>query len=551
MTDNILTPLLNPNPNPPQRVRSGSISGRLRSASELEEKGLIDRVQKGALKDLILSGDEQLLAALDKFAVEGDAQELKALLRSGLLEGQHAEFDLDLLVDDLDLNFLQLTHSLGTELGDGPGDAYVQFHMDDVASFLVGEAPLPAATAVAAASASGAASASASPGAAAARSAAPASGSSSGAAAAAGNASAAAAGAMGAAGAVSGGKQQQQQQQQQQQRLQQQAASSLPQPSPPQHQPGSVPSSLLTGDDDLLAAMADRVAGTLGMGRSLSPTNASNMVAFGVSPFEAGSAGALAGLFIKEEPPTEEPQQAAGAASGGSSSISSLAASLMPKAAAGGGSSVPTVTVKTQPPSGGGSKGATPAKAKAGGGAGSSGSGSGGKTSPGASAPVAIGGGAELDMLEREREEGKEYIGAYSPESRRKRLERFWEKKKSRIWDRKVKYDVRKNFADSRIRVKGRFVKKEDEAILLEVSTLTSKEPDATASSAEAAAAGELAALMGDDALAALEGIGIAHVHVGGRDADEGMQHELPPSPPSPPSAPSPPGSPVIPALGL
>jgi len=32
-----------------------------------------------------------------------------------------------------------------------------------------------------------------------------------------------------------------------------------------------------------------------------------------------------------------------------------------------------------------------------------------------------------------------------------------------RVWTKKVKYDVRKNFADSRIRVKGRFVKKEDE----------------------------------------------------------------------------------------
>lgn len=32
------------------------------------------------------------------------------------------------------------------------------------------------------------------------------------------------------------------------------------------------------------------------------------------------------------------------------------------------------------------------------------------------------------------------------------------------------------NFADSRVRVKGRFVKKEDEAILMEVNTLTSKE---------------------------------------------------------------------------
>ena len=39
----------------------------------------------------------------------------------------------------------------------------------------------------------------------------------------------------------------------------------------------------------------------------------------------------------------------------------------------------------------------------------------------------------------------------------------FYEKRKQRVWTKKVKYDVRKNFADSRLRVKGRFVKKEDE----------------------------------------------------------------------------------------
>lgn len=36
-----------------------------------------------------------------------------------------------------------------------------------------------------------------------------------------------------------------------------------------------------------------------------------------------------------------------------------------------------------------------------------------------------------------------------------------------------VKYDVRKNFADSRMRVKGRFVKKEDEELLRELMSIT------------------------------------------------------------------------------
>ena len=54
-------------------------------------------------------------------------------------------------------------------------------------------------------------------------------------------------------------------------------------------------------------------------------------------------------------------------------------------------------------------------------------------------------------------------IGIYSPEARKKRLDRFFEKKKHRVWKRNIKYDVRKNFADSRVRVKGRFVRKDEE----------------------------------------------------------------------------------------
>ena len=63
----------------------------------------------------------------------------------------------------------------------------------------------------------------------------------------------------------------------------------------------------------------------------------------------------------------------------------------------------------------------------------------------------------------------KRYVGAYSPKSRRRRIDLFNEKRKNRVWTRKVKYDVRKNFADTRMRVKGRFVKKEDEDLLKEL----------------------------------------------------------------------------------
>lgn len=50
--------------------------------------------------------------------------------------------------------------------------------------------------------------------------------------------------------------------------------------------------------------------------------------------------------------------------------------------------------------------------------------------------------------------QGRGYVGAYSPEARRARIERFLAKRDKRVWTKKVKYDVRKNFADSRLRVK-------------------------------------------------------------------------------------------------
>ena len=66
-----------------------------------------------------------------------------------------------------------------------------------------------------------------------------------------------------------------------------------------------------------------------------------------------------------------------------------------------------------------------------------------------------------------------DWVGAYSPESRRIRIERFMAKRDHRVWVKKVKYDVRKNFADSRLRVKGRFVKKEDELLMRDLMGLT------------------------------------------------------------------------------
>ncbi|KAL4172203.1 hypothetical protein KRP22_007370 [Phytophthora ramorum] len=65
------------------------------------------------------------------------------------------------------------------------------------------------------------------------------------------------------------------------------------------------------------------------------------------------------------------------------------------------------------------------------------------------------------------------WIGSYSPTSRRKRIQRFLKKRQERVWLKEVKYDVRKDFADKRMRVKGRFVAREDEKTMRELLSLS------------------------------------------------------------------------------
>lgn len=81
--------------------------------------------------------------------------------------------------------------------------------------------------------------------------------------------------------------------------------------------------------------------------------------------------------------------------------------------------------------------------------------------------------GTAVDVNKDKSGEKKPFVGAYSPDSRRKRIEKFLDKRQKRVWRKEVKYDVRKNFADSRLRVKGRFVKKEDEQLLRELLSFT------------------------------------------------------------------------------
>jgi hypothetical protein len=55
-------------------------------------------------------------------------------------------------------------------------------------------------------------------------------------------------------------------------------------------------------------------------------------------------------------------------------------------------------------------------------------------------------------------------IGAYTLAERRKLIQRYREKKKRRVWTKKIKYTCRKKLAEGRPRVKGRFVKAGEEA---------------------------------------------------------------------------------------
>lgn len=64
----------------------------------------------------------------------------------------------------------------------------------------------------------------------------------------------------------------------------------------------------------------------------------------------------------------------------------------------------------------------------------------------------------------RPRSDSVGQLGLYTLAQRKAKIEKYIEKRKHRVWTKKIKYDVRKNFADSRVRVKGRFVRKDDEA---------------------------------------------------------------------------------------
>lgn len=86
-----------------KRARAGSISGRLRAASDLADFGLIDVQTKGQLKDLIIAGDPALIYALEKYE-KGDLSELDVIIKRSKMNRKQS---IDLL-EGLDFDFLNV-----------------------------------------------------------------------------------------------------------------------------------------------------------------------------------------------------------------------------------------------------------------------------------------------------------------------------------------------------------------------------------------------------------------------------------------------------------
>ena len=51
-------------------------------------------------------------------------------------------------------------------------------------------------------------------------------------------------------------------------------------------------------------------------------------------------------------------------------------------------------------------------------------------------------------------------VGVYTASQRKARIDKFHERRKARIWRKRIKYDCRKKLADGRPRIRGRFVKR-------------------------------------------------------------------------------------------
>ncbi len=84
----------------------------------------------------------------------------------------------------------------------------------------------------------------------------------------------------------------------------------------------------------------------------------------------------------------------------------------------------------------------------------------------------------EREGTERREERKERMIGSLTMEQRAEKVRRFAEKRKRRIWQKKVSYDCRRRVAERRLRIKGKFVGRDAVAALLgiEASDLSQNE---------------------------------------------------------------------------
>ena len=60
-------------------------------------------------------------------------------------------------------------------------------------------------------------------------------------------------------------------------------------------------------------------------------------------------------------------------------------------------------------------------------------------------------------------------IGTLTKLKRAEKIQKYLQKRKKRIWHKRIEYDCRKKVADKRLRIKGRFVTKEQATLKSEI----------------------------------------------------------------------------------
>jgi len=58
-------------------------------------------------------------------------------------------------------------------------------------------------------------------------------------------------------------------------------------------------------------------------------------------------------------------------------------------------------------------------------------------------------------------------VGKLTIEERQRKIERYRAKRSLRVWEKRINYNCRKQVADKRLRIKGRFISKEEAVVLL------------------------------------------------------------------------------------